>query len=78
MELDFRKKSRQDRTMRSNSFDTQKVRGITRRVERLSHFVDENNRRYLPDGRKGMQSPGEIEDVKKKIHVRARKMFSMK
>ena len=28
MELDFRKKSRRDRMMRSNSFDTQKVREI--------------------------------------------------
>ena len=34
-----------------------------------------NNRRCLPDRRKGMQSPGEIEDVKKKIHARARKML---
>ena len=28
MELDFRKKSRQDRMMHSNSFDTQEVREI--------------------------------------------------
>ena len=45
------------------------------RIERLSSLVDGNNRRCLPDGRKGMQSPGEIEDVKKKIHSRARKML---
>ena len=30
MELDFRKKSRRDRMMRSNSFDTQEVRQIGR------------------------------------------------
>ena len=78
MELDSREKSRRDRTMRSNSFDTQEVRDKpeeSRRVERLSHLVDGNNRRRLPDGRKGMRRPGEIEDVKKKIHARARKML---
>ena len=31
MELDSRKKSRRDRMMRSNSFDTQKVRDIGRK-----------------------------------------------
>ena len=31
MELDFRKKSRRDRMMRSNSFDTQEVREIGRK-----------------------------------------------
>ena len=46
----------------------------SRRVERFSHLVYGNNRRYFPDGRKGMQSPEEIEDVKK-IHARARKML---
>ena len=45
----------------------------SRRVERLSHLVVGNNRRCLPDRRKGMRRPGEIEDVKKKIHARARK-----
>ena len=29
----------------------------------LSHLVDGNNGRCLPDGRKRMQSPGNIEDV---------------
>ena len=47
----------------------------SRRVERLSHLVNGNNRRCLPDGRKRLQSLGEIEDVKKKIHARARKML---
>ena len=79
MELDSRKKSRHDRMMCSNSFDTQEVRERgpeeSRRVERYSHLVDGNNGRCLPDGRKGMRRPGEIEDVKKKIHARARKML---
>ena len=47
----------------------------SRRVERLSHLVYGNNRRCLPDGRKGMHSPEEIKDVMKKIHARARKML---
>ena len=34
-----------------------------------------NNKRCLPDGRKGMQSPGKIENIKEKIHARARKML---
>ena len=33
MELDSRKKSRRDRMMRSNSFDTQEVREIGRKEE---------------------------------------------
>ena len=45
------------------------------RIERLSHLVYGNNGRCLPDERNGMQRPGEIEDVKKKIHARARKML---
>ena len=64
--------------MRSKSFDSQELRDRpegSRRVERLSYLVDGNNRRCLPDGRKGMQSPEEIESVKKKIHARARKML---
>ena len=68
MELDSKKKRRRDRMMRSNSFDTQEVREIGWKeagVERLSHPVDGNNRRCLPDGRKGMRTQGEIEDVKK-------------
>ena len=65
--------------MRSKSFDIaggkrDRPEG-SRRVERFSHFMDGNNRKCLPDGRKGMRRPGEIEDVKKKIHARARKML---
>ena len=57
MELDSRKKRRQDRMMHSNSFDMQEVRDRpegSRRVKRLSHLVNGNNRRCLSDGRKGM------------------------
>ena len=62
--------------MRSKSFETQEVKEISRKeAGSLSHLVDGNNRRCLPDGREGMRRPGEIEDVKKKIHVRARKML---
>ena len=66
--------------MRSNSFDMQEVREIGRKEEReesreVSHLVDGNNGRCLPDGRKGMRRPGKIENVKKKIHARARKML---
>ena len=71
MELDSRKKSRRNR-------DAGGERGRpegSRRVERLSHLVDGNNRRCLLDGRKGMRSPGKIENVKKKILARARKML---
>ena len=80
MKLDSRKKSRRDRMMRLNCFDRQKVRKIGQKevgesVERLSHLVDGNNRRCLPDGKKGMQSPGKIKHVKKKVHARARKVL---
>ena len=56
--------------MRSKSFDTLEVRERPeecRRVEMFSHPMDGNNGRCLPDGRKGLQSPGEIKDVKKKF-----------
>ena len=64
--------------MRPKSFETQEVRDSptgSRRVERLSHLMEGNNRRCFPNGRKGIQSPKEIEDVKKKIHARSRKML---
>ena len=79
MELDSRKKSRRDRMMHLESFEMQGGERNrleeSRRVKRHFHFVDGNNRRCLRDGRKGMQSPGKIEDVKKKIHARARKVL---
>ena len=79
MELHSRKKSRRNRLMRSESFETQEVIEIrpeeSRWVERLSHYMDENKRRCLLDGRKGMQTLGKIENVKKKIHARARKVL---
>ena len=71
MELDFRKKSRQNNMIRSKSFEQEG----SRIVERLSHLMDGNNGRCLPDGRKEMQRPGKIENVKKKIHARARKVL---
>ena len=37
--------------------------------------MDRNNKRYLPDGRKIMKSLGEIKNMKKKLHARARKML---
>ena len=66
--------------MRSKSFDTQeggerdRPEG-SRRVERLSHLLDGNKGRCLPDGRKGMQNPGEFENVKKKIYARTSQML---
>ena len=51
--------------MPSKSFDTHKMRKIGRKEAE----------EIVPDGRKGMQSPGEIKNVKKKIHARARKML---
>ena len=57
MELDSRKKRRRHRMMRSNSFDMQEGREIGRKEagksRGLSHYVYGNNRRCLPDGRKG-------------------------
>ena len=79
MELDSRKKSRRNSMMRSNSFDTQEVKEIGRKEagesRGISNLVDGNDRRCLPDGRKGMRSAGEIKEVKKKIHAKARKML---
>ena len=37
--------------------------------------MDGNNRRWLPDGRKETQRPENIENVKTKIHARARKVL---
>ena len=79
MELDSRKKRRGDRMMRSKKLlDAGGERDRpekSRRVERFSHCVGGNNRKCLPEGRKGMRRPKEIEDVKKNIHARARKML---
>ena len=78
MELDSRKKSRRDRMMPSNTFEMQEVREIGRKKAGESKGFPilwmGIIRRCLPDGRKGMQSPGKIEDVKK-IHARARKVL---
>ena len=61
--------------MRSISFDTQEVREIGRKEAGQSRGFPILCRRCLPDGRKGMKSPGKIEDVKKKIYARARKVL---
>ena len=59
MELNYRKESRCNRIMRSKSFDTQEMRKRererpegSRRSERHSHFMDGNDKKCLPDGRK--------------------------
>ena len=60
MELNCRKKSRQDRMMHSKSFGMQEVRAISQKeAEKLrpSHLMDGNNKRCLPHERKGMQGP---------------------
>ena len=41
----------------------------------LSHLRDGNNRRCLPDGRKEMSIPEKIENVRKEIYARARKVL---
>ena len=78
MELDSRKKSRRG-MMRSKSFDMQKAREIGRKeAGKLKSFLIYRmgiTKICLMDGRKKMQSPGEIENVKKKIYARARKML---
>ena len=76
MELDFRKKSRRNRMMRSKSFETQEVREIGRK--------EAGESRGFPIMRMGIiedvfQIEGkECEDqerLKMKIHARARKML---
>ena len=74
VELDSRKESRRDRMMRSNSFETQKVRQIGRKEARKYRGFLIFLRRCFSDGRKIMQRPGKIEYVKK-IHARARKVL---
>ncbi len=80
MELDSRKKRRRDRMMRSNSFDMQEVREIGLKEAGESRGFPILCMRIMKDAvfqmeRKGMRRPGKIEDVKKKIHARARKML---
>ena len=67
MDLDFRKKSKRDRIIRSKSFETQEVREIGRKeVERLFHLMDWNNRKCLSDGSKEMRRPRKIKMCGKK------------
>ena len=69
MELDSRKKSRRDKIICSNTFETQEVREIGRKEAGefrgfpILYLMNGNNRRCLLDGRKKMQIPGEIEYV---------------
>ena len=72
MELDSRKKRRQDRMMRLNSFDAQEVREIG--------WKEAGESRGFPILWMGIikdvfQMEGKIDDVKKKIHARARKVL---
>ena len=79
MELDSRKKSKRGRMMRSNSFDTQEVREIGRK--------EAGESRGFPIFGMGImegvfqmegtecEDQERWEDVKKKIHARARKML---
>ena len=78
MELDYRKKSRRDRMMRSNSFEMQEVREIGRKEAGESRgfpilWMGITEDVFQMEGK--MRRPKEIEDVKKKIHARARKML---
>ena len=76
MELDSRKKSRRDRIMRSKSFDRQQVRDIDRKEAGESRgfpilCMRITEEVFQMEGKEcGDQ---EIENVKKKIHARARK-----
>ena len=77
MELDSRKKSRRGNMMRSKSFDIQEVREIDRKEAGGSRGFPILWMGIMEDSdvRKGIQSPGEIENVKKKIHAGARKVL---
>ena len=76
MELDSRKKSRQDRMIRSKSFDTQEVREIGRKEAGESRGFPILCMGIIEDV---FQMEGkECEDherLKKKIHARARKVL---
>ena len=78
MELDSRKKNRRDSMMRSKSFETQEMREIGREEAGESRGFRILWMRIIEDV---SQMEGkecevqEIENVKKKIHTRARKML---
>ena len=79
MELDSRKKSRRDRTMRSNSFDMQEVREIGRKEAGESRgfpilWMGIIEDVFQMEG-KECEDQERFEDVKKKIHARSRKML---
>ena len=77
MKLDTKKKSRRDKIMRSNSFETQKVREISRKeaVSRIFfQLVDGNNRIRFPFGRIEKQKTRKNKNVKK-IQAEAWEVF---
>ena len=79
MELHSKKKSRRDKMMRSKSFDTQEVREIDRKEAGESRgfpilWMGIIEDVFQMEGKK-CEDQGEIKDVKKKIHARARKML---
>ena len=74
MELDSRKKSRRDRMMRSKSFETQEMSEIGRKEAGESRGFPILWMEIIEDV---FQMGGKIGNVKKKIHARARKGFSM-
>ena len=72
MELDSTKKRRRDSMMRSNSFETQEVREIDRKEAGESRGFPILCMGIIEDV---FQMEGKIEDVKKNIHARARKVL---
>ena len=67
MELDSEKKSRRDRMMGSNSFETQEIREIGRKKAGeprgfLILWTGTTKDVFQMDGRKGMRSPEQIEN----------------
>ena len=72
MELDSKKKSRRDRMMRSKRFDTKEVRETSRKEAGESRDFPILWMGIIEDV---FQMEGKIEDVKKKIHARARKVL---
>ena len=78
MELDYRKTRRRDRMMRSNNIETQEVREIGRKEAGESSgfpilWMGITEDVFQMEGK--MRRPKDIEDVKKKIQARARKML---
>ena len=76
MELNSKNNSRRDSMIPSKSFDTREVREISwKEAGESRDFPILWMRCLFRKERNGMQSPGKIKDVKKKIHARARKLL---